>query len=179
MMNKLKMAALGTTLFLSSGMSHAGVYDIGILGTTAYGSGVRTVTGNFEDRYVFDLPVLSAVGSGGNNVPLRLNLGSISISYDISNLDLSIFDSSNSLVSDTNADPLLFNGLLNAGNDYYLKVTGLATGNQGGMYTLALVAAPVPEAETWVMMLTGLGLLGWHLSRRQQASNKPEGLVGA
>ncbi|MFZ5593677.1 MAG: FxDxF family PEP-CTERM protein [Pseudomonadota bacterium] len=177
-MNKL-MTALGATLFLSSGMSHAGIYDIGILGATAYSSGVRSVTGNFEDRYVFDLPVLSAVGSGGNNVPLHLNFGSINISYDISNLDLSVFDSSDNLVNDTNGDPLLFNGLLNAGNDYYLKVAGLTTGNQGGMYTLALVAAPVPEVKTWVMMLTGLGLLGWHLSRRQQASNKPEGLVGA
>lgn len=171
-MNKIKMAALGTALLLSSGMSHAVTYDIGTLGTGAYSNAPMVPVGDFADKYIFDLPVFSAVGAGGNNVPLSLIVGPFNITYNVSSLSLSIFDSSDNLVSDTNADPLLFNGLLNAGNDYYLKVAGTATGNQGGMYTLGLVAAPVPEAETWVMMLTGLGLLGWHMSRRQNRKQR-------
>lgn len=39
----------------------------------------------------------------------------------------------------------------------------MGVGNGDGM------AAPVPEAETWAMLLTGLGLIGWMSSRRRKA----------
>lgn len=42
---------------------------------------------------------------------------------------------------------------------------------QGAMLTSApgLFAQPVPEADTWAMMLAGLGLVGWQAMRRRKA----------
>lgn len=53
--------------------------------------------------------------------------------------------------------PHLVNG------DYMAKITaGLA----GVNVNLSLTATPVPEANEWVMMLAGLGLIGFKLRRR-------------
>ncbi len=180
-MNKMRTTAIGAALLLSWGAAQASTnaYDTGTLGTTPYSSGVKTVSGSFADTYTFDLTTMSAVGAGVTNIPLHLNFGTININYNISGLNLAVFDSSNASITDTNADPLLFTGLLGAGNDYYLKVTGTATGNAGGLYTLGMIAAPVPEADTWTMLAAGLGLLGWRFARRQDSAKKMDGLVAA
>lgn len=57
---------------------------------------------------------------------------------------------------------------LAAGN-YYLQVNGNMAGTTAGSFGGALqMAAPVPEPETYGMMLGGLGLLGF-LARRRKA----------
>ena len=57
---------------------------------------------------------------------------------------------------------------LAAGN-YYLQVSGNVMGTAAGSFGGALqMAAPVPEPETYGMMLGGLGLLGF-LARRRKA----------
>ncbi len=178
-MKQVKITGIGAALLLSCGIAQAASYNIGTLSTTPYSSGVKNVVGSFSDTYTFDLTTTSAVGSGITNIPLYLNFGSINISYDINSLNLAVFDSSNTMVADVNSDPLLFNGLLSAGNGYSLKVTGTATGNMGGLYTLGMVAAPVPEADAWAMMGAGLGLLGWRFARRQGSTKKQDGLVTA
>jgi hypothetical protein len=62
---------------------------------------------------------------------------------------------------------------LMAGN-YYLQVTGNLVGNTaaafGGAVSMAM-AAPVPEPETYGMMLAGLGVLGF-LARRRKAAKQ-------
>lgn len=53
--------------------------------------------------------------------------------------------------------------------DYYYKVTGTATGTLGGVFALTSTTAPVtvvPEADTYAMMLAGLGMLGLMAKRR-------------
>ena len=50
---------------------------------------------------------------------------------------------------------------------YQFIVSGKATGTAGGLYAGALSAQPVPEAETYAMMLAGLGLVGFLVSRRR------------
>jgi hypothetical protein len=60
---------------------------------------------------------------------------------------------------------------LSAGN-YYVKVTGQILGLEGGTYAATLnvtsLASAVPEAETYAMMLAGLGLVGF-VGRRKAA----------
>lgn len=53
--------------------------------------------------------------------------------------------------------------------DYYYKVTGTTTGTLGGVLALTSTTAPitpVPEADTYAMMLAGLGMLGLMAKRR-------------
>ncbi|MET0268521.1 MAG: FxDxF family PEP-CTERM protein [Duganella sp.] len=58
---------------------------------------------------------------------------------------------------------------LTAGN-YYVQVGGLIAGNAGGSYAsdLTVSVSAVPEAETYAMMLAGLGMLGF-VARRKKA----------
>lgn len=42
----------------------------------------------------------------------------------------------------------------------------------GGLTAGTIAAAPVPEAETYAMMLAGLGLVGWQVSRRRGLTTK-------
>jgi len=60
---------------------------------------------------------------------------------------------------------------LNAGN-YYLQVNGnLTTDRPASFSGTVSLAAPVPEPETYGMMLAGLGVLGY-LARRRKAAGQ-------
>lgn len=52
--------------------------------------------------------------------------------------------------------------------DYYIQVSGNMVSNTGASFGGAVMLAPVPEPETYGMMLGGLGLLGL-LARRRKA----------
>ena len=53
-----------------------------------------------------------------------------------------------------------------AGN-YYLQVSGTLVSDTGASFGGAVMLAPVPEPETYGMMLGGLGLLGFLAHRRK------------
>jgi hypothetical protein len=59
---------------------------------------------------------------------------------------------------------------LAAGN-YYLQVSGNLVSDQGASFGGAVALAPVPEPETYGMMLGGLGVLGF-LARRRKAARQ-------
>lgn len=57
--------------------------------------------------------------------------------------------------------------------DAYLSIAGVANGTIGGLYNGAISVSPVPEPETFAMLLAGLGLMGAVVRRRssQKASS--------
>jgi hypothetical protein len=55
---------------------------------------------------------------------------------------------------------------------YRFAVTGL-TGNRRGSWTGDFTVAAVPEADAWMMMLVGAGLVGYQLRRKQNSLNQP------
>ena len=55
-----------------------------------------------------------------------------------------------------------------AAGTYYVQVTGNVLGNGATNYAANLALAPVPEPETYAMMLGGLGLLAVAARRRSK-----------
>lgn len=58
-------------------------------------------------------------------------------------------------------------GQLDAGN-YFIKITGNAVGGAGGMYVASISAQPVPEPDTYAMMIAGLGLVAGIARRKSR-----------
>jgi hypothetical protein len=88
---------------------------------------------------------------------------------------------------DTGADTLITNGTsLHSGEmdvwtlssdnlaagDYYVLVSGNLVSDTSASFGGAVMLAPVPEPETYGMMLAGLGVLGFLARRRKQAANQ-------
>ena len=118
----------------------------------------------FTDRYNFSTSVAGT-----------LTADVLAFSRSNSGINLTgfnLFDGSGQLVAGTQ----LLNGAndlfaissfnLNAGS-YWLEVSGNAVGQGAGKYYASLALAPVPEPETYAMMLGGLGLLAVAARRRK------------
>jgi len=117
--------------------------------------------GIFQDVYSF---TLADPGS------LSGNIGAVNVGvYNIAGLTVTLQDSSFAVIGSDNTplDGFSF-GSLAAGN-YALNVLGFATGSQGGLYAGGMIAqtAPVPEPETYALLLAGLGVVGFMASRRK------------
>lgn len=56
-----------------------------------------------------------------------------------------------------------------AAGTYYVQVSGGVMSNAAGKYYADIALAPVPEPETYGMMLAGLGLVGFMARRRKKA----------
>lgn len=160
--------SLAVAMLLGSGIAGAvtpvlsNTYSAGTLGAVPFinapfiaGSGM-----SFEDTYNFTVsPGATMVSEGlfNNLLPGFLNTSSLS---------MQIFDSANAAVT---GSVMSFSAPLSAGS-YYAKVSGMNSGSVGGGYVFS--AAAVPEAETWAMMLVGVGLVGFQLRRSGRRSKK-------
>ena len=75
----------------------------------------------------------------------------------------------------TNCFNILANGNVentNLGNlpSGFALIPGVLHAYKASLADLGGYSAPVPEPETWAMMLTGLGLLGFAARRRSKAA---------
>jgi hypothetical protein len=121
-----------------------------------------------NDLYTFDILPQSA--TAGTAVTISLDFGG-QTAFAISNFKIAFEDSANNVITfnDTPVNNALsISANLPAASGYQFVVTGDATGTLGGSYggALAAVAASVPEAKTYGMMLAGLGLVGFVVYRR-------------
>lgn len=157
--------------------------SVGSLPTSLnYGdSFASTTTGTtFYDAYYFTIPNGSA-----NSVTSSINLDSI---LGLSNLRARLYagntnDTTNSVSSiienwgtTVNFSPsvgistVVLNPISLLAGSYTLQVKGTVSGSSGGSYAGVLnIANPVPEAQSYAMLLAGLGLVGF-ISRRRRIS---------
>lgn len=133
-------------------------------GAAAYGS-------SFSDLYTFNLSTASQ--SVGTTVTIDLSVGQLN--FQLSNMAIKLTDSTGATTyaMDNTMDAskaLQLSANLASGTGYRFLVTGDVTGNIGGGYAGVLLAAPVPEANTYAMMLAGLGLVGFMARRNTRQS---------
>lgn len=148
---KLKSIVLAATLVVSGGAFAA--HNLGPLTTTPDSFAFVAGPGLFSAGYIFSLTSLSNVSGGASDFLMGSSIG-----VTISNGLMSF--------TDINAtDGFSFAGL-GAGN-YTFNVFGFVPGSAK---TIAgsIMATPVPEVETYAMMLAGLGALGFLARRRKK-----------
>lgn len=124
-----------------------------------------------NDVYIFDIMPESAVV--GTAVTINLDIPSFpGQEFAIENFGIAFKDSLGTTIIDdfqTSITDYTLSIIANlpAALDYKFVVTGNVTGTLGGSYGGVLQAVPVPEAESYTLMLAGLGLVGFMVSRRR------------
>lgn len=125
--------------------------------------------GSFTDTYTFSIPGMSDVASTtvANNLltVLGLDNGQVSLFREAGATD----DLIGSYKFDGTTGNTWHTMMGLAAGDYYYQVTGDTTGSVGGFYSITSTVTPVPEPETYAMLLAGLGVVG-SLYRRRKSS---------
>ena len=164
-------------LMLAGFMGSAAAVGPGYLGNL---SGQSFSIGNsfgplstIHDIYTFDiLPFSVAAGTA-----VTVNLDSplfAGVEFALSNFGVEFRNSADALIaSDFQTSPTDYTveiaANLAAGNGYRFIVRGDVAGTMGGSYGGVLAAAPIPEAETYLMLLAGLGLVGMMVVRSRRS----------
>lgn len=180
---KLNLAA--AAVLMTTGVANASVanvagngtesnpYNLGVIGASP---SVLAVTLNgapgssFTEFANFTIPTLSTTTASANTY--TLNLGGLNL-FEIVGLTVSVWrdvhPSTTTLYSTFSGDNFTnFVGNLDAGQ-YHLDINGfLGDTASVGQYSVALQAVPVPEPETYAMLLAGLGLVGLSTRRRKK-----------
>jgi hypothetical protein len=121
----------------------------------------------FADQFTFS--ITDPVAQEFDSIVLSISRSS-DTGLDIT--DLALYDSSNKLVSSGTelsggrVDFWKLSDVILPSGDYYLQVSGRMVSTTAGSFGGVVNLVPVPEPETYGMMLGGLGLLGFLARRR-------------
>jgi hypothetical protein len=150
-------------------------YYAGPLAADTVYAGSVGVNGLFEHKWTFDIPY--TLSTGGSVISTPLSMLNITV-LDIVGLDASLHFANGDLIEGVTCSGGSCSGSgtflpdTDHSPDYYFLIKGNGTGASGGQYTFTMVTAPVPEAETWAMMLAGLGLVGLQLRRKGKVAKE-------
>lgn len=160
-----KSALAAAALSALAAAAPAATYDIGTLPSapTVYANVASVAGPSFSDSYTFVAPVVVGTASASS---VTLDFGS---TFNVDALVVKLFSAANVLLSTGSGageSSTLFDVPLLAGASYRFEVTGLVGGSSGGLYSFVAAAAPVPEPESWLLLLAGLAAVGWVVLRR-------------
>jgi len=163
-------AFVGVSLSASAATTNLGAVSASV--PTSFGG---FASGSFSDIFTFSLPANSGSGYSVVNFPLTIPSGT----FNVLLTGLGLFSNPDGIVGNTddsyvtaasgNSNALSFSFANTPAGNYYLQVFGVTTGSLGGIYTgaISIVPAPVPEPETFAMLLAGLGVMGAIARRRK------------
>lgn len=151
--------------------------DIGTDPTSEFAYTVTHEPSSFNDVFTFNLSTASDTITSA--VSLEQPAFGGGFDYAIANGTFGLYSDADgdglngTLISSTtfggNSTSLAVNSV--GAGSYYWAISGNATGNLGGIYNFTTNTAPVPEPETYALMLAGLGLLGFVGKRRMRQSS--------
>lgn len=178
-----KKAIAAVSLVAAAAGANAAVYNLGgvTVGVPKDFAALSTAT-SFSDIFTFDLPANGGSGYSVTNFTLLPSalyntvLTSLTLLTDPDNsVALTGLLNGNESIVTTSVAPggssVTMTGPANGGGHYLLYVAGLTTGSAGGIYTGAISASavtPVPEPESYAMLLAGLGVMGAIALRRNK-----------
>lgn len=160
---KVKSILVAAALGCVALASHAvGPGSLGAIDNTSVpiGNSFASAVGGFTDLYTFTLGTPNVLGG----VVATFDSGLV---FNIDNLAVSLTGGTivGSLTDSNPADGYQFGGLL--GGAYTLKVMGDVLGTSGGAYGGTIQATPVPEPESYALMLAGLAAMTFVARRRR------------
>lgn len=158
---KLKFVA-AAVLAVAGSSSFAAIVNLGAIDNTVQniGNSFSSLVSIFSDTYNF------SIIDPGSVQGLAIVFPGAPF-FNISNFSAELYSGVTMLGSIAGNAPNTFTGL--GAGSYTLNVFGNPSGSFGGGYGgfLATVTAPIPEPETYAMMLAGLGALGFLARRRR------------
>lgn len=174
MRNSFKLKLLAAAILMASGASHAaptvmgnwGVHDDPVEHASVL---LGSSAGSFDHIFTFNLLNRNDVVS----IAVTNDFGK----FNINGAALQLWEETSvdgNYTNDTSVGSFAFDsssvgldfGKLGPGN-YYYEITGTVLGSKGGSYTLDSYISPVPEPETYAMLLAGLGMIGFSVRRRR------------
>lgn len=162
---KLFAVAIPLAVGLYSGVASAAIE---VIGTLPNGPKLFTETevGVFDDIYTFDLVADSHVAISYHDLQISNGAGVINEIPNL-NADLSFFGGALIQANLPENNALSFFDL--AAGNYQLHITGtpILAGFDHSTFDVAFDVTPVPEPETYAMMLGGLALVGFSARRRK------------
>jgi PEP-CTERM motif len=175
-MSTIKALFVSTLFAFASQASADQLTNLGTLTppvTLTYGNSFAMASSgtSFYDDYYFTIP-----DGSFNSIVSSINLGSI---FGLSNLQARLYTSAagSALVQGwgntvnfapgLTATTVVLNPttLLTAGS-YTLQIRGTVSGLAGGSYSGVLNVAPVPEPDSFAMILCGLGFIAYSLRKK-------------
>jgi hypothetical protein len=156
---QLKSLAVAAVLAVSSyAASAVAIFPTGPDDSTTIGASFSAPTSPATTVYTFSTAVTAYFNGSLTTTDLTTKV------FDFTSVDLNGIDLSSFVTPDGGTLPTL---TLMAGS-YTFTVTGVASGSKGGSWggNLNLVAVPVPEPETYALLLAGLGAVGFVARRR-------------
>lgn len=174
MKNSFKLKLLAAAVLMTSGVTHAaptvmgnwGVHDDPVEHASVL---LGSSAGSFDHIFTFNLVSwndLVSIAVTNDFGKFNINGSSLQLWKETSVDGNYTNDASlGSFTFDSSSVGMDF-GSLGPGN-YYYEITGTVLGSKGGSYTMDSYISPVPEPETYAMLLAGLGLIGFSLRRRQ------------
>lgn len=163
------LGALGASLVgvTMAWSAQASVYQLGNVSGQLQG-GSNAVAGAFSDKIYFDVTSPAYGAFSIQDVPVSVSIpgvGTLQV-LNIDNLSMTLVGPQGGQTLLGSGDLISSNQMLDAGQNWYLQVSGDANGSAGGRYTYAFVTRTVPEPATLPLVLGGAALMGWVLRRR-------------
>lgn len=162
MMIKKTAVALALSLGLVAGAQAVDyVVDVSPITTSTFSETVFKAAGVFSDTWAFDItvPTFSSGWAITHEISTLFSIGSFAVSLTGPTGTYLLPGTPNAKVGEGTFTP----------GTWFFTVSGVATGSQGGAYSFAAVTQPVPEPETYAMLLAGLGLVGAVARRRMKS----------